>query len=302
MESRKCANQPFVSVVIPVLNDEKRLEICLKALTNQTYPKSCYEIIVVDNGSFQSLAPLASRYGVNLFLEKQPGSYAARNTGIRHSKGEIIAFTDADCIPAHDWLENGVRVSLSAKNMGLVGGRINIIRKGPRPSGFELYDQLNHFDQKKFIEKHNFSATANTFIRKRIFRDAGMFSDQFKSFGDVEWGKRVAASGYTLYYAPDAVVCHPAVTTLKKLVNRSRRLAGGTIRMRRRLGYERWVDVLSIIRHWFGLPVFVIIRILNPHTSGFRQKLDFLAISVFVHIVKGIEEIRLQFKPDTDVR
>ena len=51
---------PFVSVIIPVYNDPERLKTCLQALEEQTYPKSAYEVIVVDNGSDESIEPLVA--------------------------------------------------------------------------------------------------------------------------------------------------------------------------------------------------------------------------------------------------
>lgn len=68
-------NKPFVSVIIPVLNDSERLQTCLKALENQTYPKSMYEVIVVDNGSDENIEGLVSQYiQAKLSNESRPGS------------------------------------------------------------------------------------------------------------------------------------------------------------------------------------------------------------------------------------
>lgn len=98
----------FVSVIIPVLNDSERLKLCLEALEHQTYPKKLYEVIVVDNGSDQSIGSVVSKFTqATATAESHPGSYVARNKGILIAQGDIIAFTDADCIPALDWIEKG---------------------------------------------------------------------------------------------------------------------------------------------------------------------------------------------------
>ena len=100
---------PFVSVVIPVLNDRDRLNLCLRALEKQSYPRDAFEVVVVDNGSDRPVGDVAlSAVRVAVLSEPQPGSYAARNTGIRQAKGEMVAFTDSDCIPHEDWLRRGV--------------------------------------------------------------------------------------------------------------------------------------------------------------------------------------------------
>ena len=115
-----------VSVIIPVYNDGERLRSCLQALAQQTYPTDCYEVIVVDNGSDAraNIQGIVQQFeGTISEFESTPGSYAARNKGISIAKGEIIAFTDADCIPTSNWIEKGVAHLQETVNCGLVGGK-----------------------------------------------------------------------------------------------------------------------------------------------------------------------------------
>jgi glycosyltransferase involved in cell wall biosynthesis len=94
---------PLLSVIVPVWNDESRIGQCIDALKRQSLDSALFEIIVVDNGSTDSTATVVSRYtNVVLLYEPQPGSYAARNTGLRHARGEYVAFTDSDCVPEED--------------------------------------------------------------------------------------------------------------------------------------------------------------------------------------------------------
>src|ERR1041385_8126335 len=104
------SNAPlFVSVIIPVWNDPERLTKCLDALRKQTYPAHSYEIIVVDNGSAVPVDRVVASYGhARVVHEQRVGSYAARNSGLKVARGQVIAFTDADCLPAPDWIEKGV--------------------------------------------------------------------------------------------------------------------------------------------------------------------------------------------------
>ena len=95
------ASIPFVSVVIPVHRNPDGLRLCLDALQRQTYPDSHFEVVVVDNGGNEDLGPMVSEYSnARLCYEEVPSSYAARNTGARHARGSVFAFTDSDCIPA----------------------------------------------------------------------------------------------------------------------------------------------------------------------------------------------------------
>lgn len=188
---------PLVSVIIPVCNDAERLEVCLRALEAQTYPTATYEIIVVDNGSAASIEPVVARYAhARACFEQHPGSYAARNKGLSLARGEVIAFTDSDCIPTPDWLERGVTKLLGDPTCGMIGGRIDVFCRTPgRPTSAELYDCTRGLLQRKYIEVRGFGATANVFTRRRILDAVGTFDATLKSCGDVEWGHRVAAAG-----------------------------------------------------------------------------------------------------------
>jgi len=100
---------PFVSGIVPVYNDTSRLVLCLDALEHQSCPTERFEVVVVDNGPRPSLEPpIADFRQSRVGHEPRPGSYAARNRGTRSARGRILAFTDADCIPARNWIHTGV--------------------------------------------------------------------------------------------------------------------------------------------------------------------------------------------------
>lgn len=220
---------PFVSVIIPVFNDAVRLALCLKALEEQTYPAERYEVIVVDNGSTENIEAVCKKFEQATYAhEPKPGSYAARNSGIALAKGDVLAFTDADCIPRQDWLEKGVKRLTSAPGCGLLGGRIKIFFRNPgRPTAAELYESVFALQQKGYIEKDNFGATANVFTFRSVFKEVGLFNDTMKSGGDQDWGKRVFSAGYPVLYADDVVVDHPARFSLAEIYRREARVAGG---------------------------------------------------------------------------
>ena len=223
-------SRPFVSVIVPVFNDAERLKTCLDALEAQTYPKSLYEVIVVDNASDegQNIKGVVAQFSQAIAaFESQPGSYAARNQGISLAKGEVIAFTDADCIPCHQWIEAGVNC-LQDLNCGLVAGEIEIFFKDPsRPTPVELYESIAAFHQKQWLEQEHFGATANLFTWKKVLDRVGKFDATLKSAGDREWGNRVATFGYEQSYSSDAYVAHPARSSLKQVYLKNMRIIGG---------------------------------------------------------------------------
>lgn len=221
----------FLSVIIPVYNDGLNLMRCLDALERQTLDKSRYEIIVVDNGSTDDLeSRLGSRPTVRLVSEHKPGSYAARNKGILSSKGDILAFTDSDCIPNEDWLEKGLLSFLAKDNIGFVAGNLIFFpRDADNLTGPELWEMLNNYDAEMFVESMHFGLTANLFVPKEVFGKVGLFNPELKSAGDYEWGNRVYDKGFKTCYDENIVVMHPARRTVSQLINKTRRLIGGQL-------------------------------------------------------------------------
>src|ERR1700744_2418554 len=100
-----------VSIIIPHYNDPLALDHCLAALQRQSFPMADREIIVAANGSPQGEAAIRKLIAgrAHLVTVLQKGAGPARNGGVAASSGEILAFTDADCQPEPQWLENGVR-------------------------------------------------------------------------------------------------------------------------------------------------------------------------------------------------
>ena len=104
------ANQlPSVSVIVPTFRDWESLEKTIRAIQKQTYSTRLFEVILVNNDAENMHAEMALPDNFMLVNESKPGSYAARNRGIDLARGDVLAFTDSDCLPEPDWLENAVR-------------------------------------------------------------------------------------------------------------------------------------------------------------------------------------------------
>jgi len=96
---------PRLSVVIPFHGAERWIERCVEGVLSQAYPREAYEVLLVDNNSSDGSAGIVERYpGVTLLHEPAQSAYAARNRGARAARGDILVFTDADCVPRGDWL------------------------------------------------------------------------------------------------------------------------------------------------------------------------------------------------------
>lgn len=110
------------SVVVPALNEEKSVGKVIKTLRKQRVEKDSFEIIVVNNNSDDRTAEVARRAGADkVVFEKKMGTNLARQKGVSVSRGEIIAFIDADCIAPPEWLGN-IKKAIFRKGVVAVSG------------------------------------------------------------------------------------------------------------------------------------------------------------------------------------
>ncbi|XZN89469.1 MAG: glycosyltransferase [Microcoleus sp.] len=243
---------PEVSVVVPIYNGEADLPELIECLRSQTYPPDKVEYILVDNNSRDrtsailetaasnppSVPPLVRgggkigvsnptlvREGGNLdritirhLTENQiQSSYAARNQGIHNSKGEIIAFTDADCRPESDWLENLVKPFVNPE-IAISAGEILAL---PGKTILEQHaDRQNTLSQKHTLA-HPFCAygqTANLAVRRQVLAEVGLFRPYLTSGGDADLCWRILReTSYKLDFVESAIVRHRHRSTLKQL-------------------------------------------------------------------------------------
>jgi glycosyltransferase involved in cell wall biosynthesis len=280
-----------------VWNDAERLRGCLRALETQTYPGHLYEVIVVDNDSTDSLAHAVAPYArARVIHEGSPGSYAARNTGLTHARGEVIAFTDADCIPAHDWLERGVAHLTRGEGCAVVAGRIEIFpRSSEQPNPVEQYEALVALAQREFVRRYRFGATANLFTFREVFARVGPFLAEVKSGGDLEWGRRAVDCGYELEYADNVCVQHPARASLAQLYSKIVRVTGGLHDLKRLKG-RAYLEFDRSLPLDFLPPVKAIAAVLRePSLRRRRDRVKVCAVVLFVRYVQAFEKLRLSF-------
>ncbi len=220
---------PFVSIVVPVYGPARGLGGLLAAIAGQDYPSDRFECLLVDNGTEPPLQQqVAHRPNVRVLVETRPGSYAARNCGLHAARGEVIAFTDADCLPEPTWLSAGVNAFAALSAESMIAGAIQMVVANPaRPTLVELHELTVGMRQDRYVRELHFGATANLFVPRAVFDRVGEFRAELFSNGDAEWGRRAWKAGVHQHYAADAVVKHPARRTYRDLRAKSRRIAGG---------------------------------------------------------------------------
>ncbi|MBE9040023.1 glycosyltransferase family 2 protein [Oscillatoriales cyanobacterium LEGE 11467] len=288
---------PFVSVIIPVFNDVEALETCLRLLEEQTYPRESYEVIAIDNHSEEDIKAVVDRFeGMVYGYESCPGSYIARNRGISMAKGEIIAFTDSDCIPNPDWIEQGVSYLTKTPNCGLVAGAIETCFNNPdRPTAVELYDKILAFPQKNYLEKTHFGVTANLFTFKRVIEAVGAFDEALKSGGDYEWGQRVHKAGYQQVYGENARLSHPARSSFSQLSKKIGRVVKGQYDLQEKAAYTKQKFVREAIKDLIPPVKFAVGLYQKNKELTHLQKLQVTYIRFLFKYKRAWERMKLLF-------
>lgn len=225
MCDNKINTLPTVSVIVPAYNAEKNIATLIESLLDLDYPKELLEIIIIDNNSNDRTKEIVKQYPVKLLEEETiQSSYVARNLGIKNTDGDILAFTDADCIVDTQWIKNGV-ACLSRKKADLLAGNV-IFKKTSNLNIFEIYDSHMYLQQ-KYNASVGASTTANLIVKKNVFNSLGPFP-LVQSGGDVRWTKGAVNKGFKLFYCENAIVFHPARKRLKEIIKKETRLCGNS--------------------------------------------------------------------------
>lgn len=235
------AEPPRASVIIPHLNTPELLVKCLQAVASQRLDHGWFEIIVVDNGSRVPLDVIAASWpGVRFLVEREPGPGPARNLGVAHARGQVLAFVDADIRVAPDWLLRGVR-AVERRPDQPVGGDVRIDFVDPRrPTGLEAFEAVFSFRQKMYIRRRGFSGTGNLMVMRELWHKVGPFGP-IGTAEDSDWGLRARALGHPTRYVPRMIVFHPARQSLEELLARWQRMIGHNWHMHRDAGRPRWL-------------------------------------------------------------
>ena len=289
------AARPHVSIIIPVFNQGQALSSCLRALATQTYPADRFEVIVVDNGSEPPIIDVTREFSfARCIREEKPGSYAARNRGVQASNGEILGFTDADCVPADTWIERGVHAVQSLPGDGMVGGKVELTFQDPgKLTAAELYDSLCAFRQETFIT-WGFCATANLFTTRAAVDHVGPFNERLMSLGDMEWGQRLRSRGLAQQYADDVRVSHPARRTLGQLFRQTVRIAGGGQQLAEQRG-EGTSGLSSYAREQLVHFRRIRANLADPLLGSPGRKLRFAAAVWLVDVLRTLERYRVHY-------
>lgn len=231
-------DKPVISVIVPVKNEANLLNHCLKSLMRLDYPKECLEIIVADGLSSDNTKEVGLSYGVKVVTNEKQIVASGRNCAFKEVNGDLVAFTDADCIFDPCWLKNSIKY-FSDEKIGGVGG---ITLLPPNSSYFEkaidflfylagIISATSHRQTIPLVKEVKDIPGCNAIYRKEVLDKVLPLDENLLTAEDVWMNFCIRNLGYRLILAPDVVLWHYRRNSPRKFIRQIYRFAIGRLQV-----------------------------------------------------------------------
>lgn len=212
---------PALSVLVAARNAERDIGDLISCLERQTIDD--FEVLLTDDASTDRTAAIAREsplFDVESF-DVHRGYPAALNTAARRATGEWLALTDADCRPAPDWVEQGMRAAEDAEGEVILAGHIEM-PLGTSPNLAMLVDAVSYLDQERYAAD-GLAAGANLWTPRAVWERLGGFTEGFGTYGglDTDYCVRAKELGVSVVYARKVVVEHPPRRRIRDVARKS---------------------------------------------------------------------------------
>ena len=213
--------KPKISVIIPAYNSESSIELCVSSIKSQNFSREKYEIIVVDDGSTDKTVMLAKDAGADYVIPAGHNSSGmARNIGVKHSRGKIVAFIDSDCIAKEGWLKT---ISKELESNDVIGGPVMNGRTDSAVAWAEYLMEFSEFHEYKKRSIVNFVPACNLVCKKKVFDLVGGFQEG-RITEDVLFGHSLKKAGFKVVFVPELQIQHLCGTEFNKYLSKMKKL------------------------------------------------------------------------------
>lgn len=295
-------NLPFLSIVLPVRNEERHIAEVLNQLIEQDYPPDRLEILVMDGGSADRTLEIVAEYSkknslIRLLDNPEVLSSAARNLGAKQAKGEIVVYIDGHCqIPDKNLLKSIVScfeksgADCLGRAQPLISGNKKITQAIAlaRASAFgHNPDSFIYSNYEGFVDP----TTCGAVYKKSVFEKVGFFDEDFDACEDVEFNYRVHKAGLKCYLAPGLAIKYFPRESLRALFKQMFRYGWGRFKL-----FSKHPQTFSFLNIAPGmyLFLFVILGVLSVIRTSFSAL--FLGTLLIYLVPVLIYSLGLSFK------
>lgn len=215
---------PLVSIVVPVMNVEGTIRDLMESLMRLEYDREKLEILVVDGNSTDDTREIVSEYPVRLLDEEGKGLNAARNTGIKYSRGEIIAYTDGDCVVPPGWIRS-IAENFKDPMVSFVGGPVEAYDKKDFLSTymddtfFQAKPGFKWRSETTSLSLFRFPAGCNMAFNRHALSKINFFDEKIDhGFDDLAPVERLGSRGFRIVLDPEVTVRHQHRTNLREML------------------------------------------------------------------------------------
>ena len=224
---------PFISALLVTRNEKDYIRMSLMSLINQTYPKSCYEIIIVDgesnDGTLDEVKALQAEYctdGFSISIIPNPKRILASgwNLGIKAAKGEYVVRIDAHSVATEDFIAKSVETMMRVDAVCVGGKLISKSLNGDDDIVSKVLSSPFGVGNSSFrvSEQEGYADTAVYGLYKRsIFDEAGYFDEELVRNQDIEMHSRIKSAGGKFYFNPQIQCTYYTRNTVKKMMRQA---------------------------------------------------------------------------------
>ncbi len=264
---------PFVSIIIPCLNSERTILLCLKSIFRMNYPEDRFEVILVDNGSTDGTLDLIRGFNACFFVRPGVTISALRNFGARHSRGDIFAFLDSDCVVPKSWLRNALKL-VKDKSIGVAG------------CGYGLPDNPGWVIKAWYLpasvspKEVSFVPAGSMVVPRDVFNSIQGFDERLITGEDYDLCQRVRAKGYRIIASSLAQVAHlDSTDTILKFLKKEIWYGRGMLPS---FSPEKLLNRTIIFCHLFALFLILMVSALLLLCKGLFLTSSFIIFSLLL--------------------
>ncbi len=298
----------FISVVVPIRNEERFIASTLDALLEQDYPEDAFEILVVDGESTDATREVVGGYverfsNVHLLANPKKWSSAARNIGVASAQGDAIVIVDGHCEFVDNNYMKNVEKAFQRKDIACLGrpqcldvssgsplqqaiASARSSRLGHHPDSF-IYSS-----DEQLVPAHSVAVA----YRKSVFDTVGTFDESFDACEDVEFNHRVDKAGLSCLLAPKILLRYYPRASLKGLFRQMGRYGRGRVRLFRKhketLSLKSFIPAVFICFLVLGAIASVLVPVLRlPY---FLVIATYGTVVMYVSATTAIKERKLR--------